>query len=225
MNLEHVGLPFTIQQFLQLFKVYNETIFPLQILFYVLAGTIVYLSLKKIIWSDIIINSIFSFFWLWMGIVYHLLFFSKINKAAYLFSGLFIVQGILFWYFGVITKRLTYRFKFAVPETIGAVLILFALAIYPLLGYFLGHIYPMAPSFGLPCPTTIFTLGALLWIETGIPPPILIVPISWSVIGFSAALQLDMKEDISILIAALITSIGLLMKKKHGRPVPTDSHA
>ena len=79
-------LPFTIEQFLGVFKSYNETIFPLQIFFYLMAGTIVFLSLKTSAWSDKIINSILAFFWLWMGIAYHILFFSTINKSAYLFS-------------------------------------------------------------------------------------------------------------------------------------------
>ncbi len=206
-------LPFNIQQFLQLFRDYNLSVFPLQILFYIFAVAIVYLSIKKLVWSDKAVNLILSFFWLWMGVVYHLLFFSKINKAAYLFGGLFIVQGILFFYFGVLSGRLTYKVKPDKPGLTGAVLVMFALVIYPLLGYFAGHRYPTSPSFGLPCPTTIFTLGFFLWSERKVPLLILIIPILWSIIGFSAALQLGMQEDFSLFIAAITVSVVLLVKK------------
>ena len=210
-----MNLPFNIQQFLQLFKDYNQAVFPLQFLFYLLAIAIIYLSINKNAWSDKTANLIFSFFWLWMGIVYHLLFFSKINYAAYYFSGLFVIQGVLFLVFGVLKKSLAYQFKPSISGWIGSVLIIFALVVYPLLGYFVGHSYPRSPSFGLPCPTTIFTFGIMLWSEKKIPMVILAIPMLWSAIGFSAALRLGMKEDISLLIAALLTIAVIVSQKKH----------
>ena len=81
-----MDLPFTVEQFLQVFRNYNQSIFPLQIFFYLLAVTIIFCSVKRIAGADKIVNSILTFLWLWMGIVYHLLFFTTINKAAYLFG-------------------------------------------------------------------------------------------------------------------------------------------
>jgi hypothetical protein len=46
-----------------------------------------------------------------MGIVYHLVFFTAINKAAYLFGGLFIIQGILFLIYGVLQNKLSFHFQ------------------------------------------------------------------------------------------------------------------
>jgi hypothetical protein len=47
--------------------------------------------------------------------------------------------------------------------TCGALLVFYAMVIYPLLDSVLGHGSPQAPLFGVtPCPTTIFTFG-LLW--------------------------------------------------------------
>jgi len=100
-------LPFSVDEFLQVFKHYNLSVFPAQILLYVLAVVTVILSIKRTISSDRILNLILAFFWLWMGIVYHLLFFTTINKAAYLFGGLFIIEGSLFIYFGIIKKKIS----------------------------------------------------------------------------------------------------------------------
>ena len=188
-------LPFTVEQFLEAFKSYNQSVFPMQIVFYFLALTIILLSIKRITHADRIINVILSIFWLWMGIVYQLLYFAPINKAAYLFGGIFILQGLLFFYQGVLKNKLSYKFRFDKFGWVGALLITFALIIYPFLGYEFGHLYPASPTFGLPCPTTIFTFGILMWFDKKIPISILIIPFIWSIIGFFAALQLGIRED------------------------------
>ncbi len=183
----------------------------MQIAFYLLALTAILLSIKKIAHADRIINVILSFSWLWMGIVYHLLYFAQINKAAYLFGGVFILQGLLFYYQGVLKNKLSYKFRFDKFGWVGALLISYALFIYPFLGYAFGHLYPASPTFGLPCPTTIFTFGILMWFDKKIPLSILIIPFIWSIIGFFAALQLGIREDTGLLIAGIlgITMIAL----------------
>ena len=214
-------LPFTVDQFLQVFRNYNQSIFPLQILFYILAVTIIFLSIKKTAFADKLINTLLAFFWIWMGLIYHFQFFAAINKAAYLFGSLFIIEGMLFLYFGLIRSTLMYRFRWDGPGIIGAVLIAFALVVYPLLGYLFGHIYPASPTFGLPCPTTIFCLGVLLWTREKCPWAILIIPVIWSLIGFSAAIRLGMREDTALPLAG-ITAILILWFQKRKSPT---SHA
>ena len=202
------GLPFTVEQFFAVFKLYNQTVYPIQILFYLLAATVIFLSIRKSPNANRIINAILSFFWLWMGIVYHLIYFTSINSAAYLFGGMFIVQGLLFLYHGVLKDNLPYCFRTDKRGWIGAVLVVFALIIYPILNYLFGHQYPASPTFGLPCPTTIFTIGILMWSEKRLPLYLLIIPFIWSIIGFSAALILGVVEDTSLLIAGLL---GLIL--------------
>ncbi len=206
--------PFTLEQFLEVFKNYNQAVFPMQIVFYLLSAIAMYLTIKPNQISDRLINIIVAFLWVWMGIVYHLLFFTEVNKAAYLFGILFITQGFLFLFIGVFQNKLSYKCsknKFAIT---GCILMLFALIIYPILGYFLGHIYPSSPTFGLPCPTTIFTFGLLLLNIKNTSLTILIIPFVWSIIGFMAAVQFDITEDIGLLVAALLTSALLIHRNK-----------
>lgn len=92
-------IPFTAEQFLQVFKQYNETIWPFQIMLYFFALLAVFFSFIKGKHSQKIISTILSLMWIWMGIVYHILDFSSINKAAYIFGGAFILQEILFFIF------------------------------------------------------------------------------------------------------------------------------
>ena len=206
--------PFTLEQFLEVFKNYNQAVFPMQIVLYLISAVAIYFVIKSNLKSDKIISTILSFLWLWMGIVYHIIFFTTINKAAYLFGGLFIIQGILFLVFGVFQNKLSFNFKKDKYGFAGISLILFALILYPALGYFFGHIYPSSPTFGLPCPTTIFTFGFLILNIKKCPIAILILPFVWSVIGFMAAFQFGIFEDISLIVASLITACLLIYRNR-----------
>jgi len=207
-------IPFSLGDFLNVFNAYNQSIFPLQIIFYLIAFLCIYLLFTENKNTNMVISIVLSFFWLWMGIVYHLIFFSAINKAAYFFGALFIIQGILFTVWGVSKNSLSFEYQKSTNNIAGIILLLYALIIYPVLGYNLGHAYPYSPTFGLPCPTTIFTFGLLLFTNKKIPVYLLIIPLFWSVVGFTAALTLTIYEDIGLLIAGLTTFTFLLISNR-----------
>jgi hypothetical protein len=207
-------IPFTIEQFLAVFKTYNQAVFPMQVVLYLISTIAIYLAIKPNQQSDKVISIILAFFWLWMGIVYHLIFFTAINKAAYLFGALFILQSVLFIYLGVFQNKLSFKLRGDIYGITGIILISFALIIYPILGYFLGHVYPGSPTFGLPCPTTIFTFGLLLLNIKKCPLSILIIPFIWSIIGFQAAFQFGILEDTGLLVSSLVTIYLLLFRNR-----------
>jgi len=208
-------VPFSLGDFLNVFKSYNQTIFPLQIVFYFIAFLSIYFLFTGNKNLNKIISITLSFFWLWMGIVYHIIFFSTINKAAYIFGAFFIIQGIMFAGCGLIRKKLSFGYSKNIYNYIGIVFLLYALIIYPVLGYNLGHSYPYSPTFGLPCPTTIFTFGILLFTNKKMPLHLLIIPLLWSVIGFNAALTLTIYEDTGLLIAGVTAFTLLLISNKN----------
>jgi Family of unknown function (DUF6064) len=210
-----MDLPFSLADFLTVFKTYNQSIYPLQIVFYFAAFACIYLLFTKNKNINKIISIVLSFFWLWMGIVYHIIFFSAINKAAYIFGAFFIMQGIMFAGCGLIRKKLSFEYTKTNENNVGIILISYALIIYPVLGTFLGHSYPYSPTFSLPCPTTIFTFGVFLFANKKVPPHLLFIPLLWSVIGFTAALNLTIYEDIGLLVAGLITFILLLFSNRN----------
>lgn len=205
------NLPFTQAQFLENFSKYNEAVFPMQFVLFVLAIFSVYLAMRRKN-SERVIMGILTFFWLWMGVVYHLTFFTNINKAAFLFGSLFIVQGLLFAFYGVYKKEIFFDFTWNKYSKTGLVFMVFALFIYPILGYFFGHRYPQNPTFGLPCPTTIFSFGMLLLSSNAIKKRIIIIPLLWSFVGFSAALILGIHEDIGLLVVGVLSSALLYIK-------------
>ncbi len=208
-------LPFTIEQFLQVFGNYNLTVWPMQIFLYVLGVVVVILAIRPSNGSNKIISAILSFFWLWMGIVYHLIFFTRINNAAYIFGLIYILQSFLFLFTGVFNSYLSFRLKPDFRGITGIIFVLYALVIYPILGTIAGHQYPNTPIFGLPCPTTIFTFGLLLWTTQRFPKHLLIIPFLWSIIGFSAALSLTIYQDYGLLVAGVFGTILILLRDKN----------
>lgn len=203
-------LPFTVDQFLKVFEQYNQAIWPMQVLAYLLGITAIVFAMKQTRYTSQAISVVLAFFWAWMGIVYHLMYFSTINGAAIGFGILFIIQAIVWLVFGAVRPRLSFRMKINPYSITGMVLIVYAMLIYPIIGTLLGHGYPQSPSFGVaPCPTTIFTFGLLLWTNAKVPKVVLVIPFLWSAIGFTAALLLGIREDVGLLVAGML-SVGLL---------------
>ncbi len=213
-------MPFTLDQFLEVFSQYNNAVFPVQIILFLLAVSCVYLAFKDYNFKNKFIGLILSCLWLWTGLVYHLLFFLIINKGAFLFGLLFIFQAVLFFKFSLINNSLSIKIQKNVFSYLGLTLIVFSLIIYPLLNIVFGHIYPASPTFGLPCPTTIFTFGILLCTDKPFPKYLLVIPVVWSLIGFTASFTFGIYEDIGLLISAIITVPAIIMRDKRYVPKP-----
>ena len=207
-------IPFSKEEFLNIFKSYNLSVWPLQILFILVALVLIYLAVSKKKNSNIIINSVLAFYWMWIGIVYHISFFAEINPAAYIFGVFFITQSVLFLIFGVLKKDLTFSFKKDLAGITGIIFFIYSLVVYPLLSELLGHSYPQSPTFGLPCPTVIFTFGMLLWTDKKVHIYILIVPFLWSIIGMSAAVNLGIWQDTGLLIAGVLGSVIIILRNR-----------
>ena len=207
-------IPFTTVQFLRVFEQYNDAVWPGQVLIYLVGLTAIFLAFKRSAISSKVISLILAFLWLWMGLVYHLIFFIRINGAARLFGALFIVQAIVFIFNGVLRSRLTFRFKSGLQGLIGAALLTYALIVYPLIGIAIGHAYPAGPTFGVPCPTTIFTFGLLLGAGIDLRFYMLIIPVLWSLIGLWAAISLGMYEDLGLVVAAVSAALFVLQNRK-----------
>lgn len=206
-------LPFSVDEFFKVFESYNLSVWPIQFLFYILAVAAVALIYRRSNKASEIVWSILGFFWGWMGLVYHIIFFSSINKAAYFFGATFLVQGFLFLYFGVVKKSIRLTFTLDPAGILALVFIVYALILYPILGYLMGHTYPRTPTLGVPCPTTIFTFGLLLYATNRIPWYLVMVPLLWSIISFSAAVNLSVKEDFGLVVAGAVSALVLLRYK------------
>ena len=207
-------MPFSSEQFLQVFTEYNRGVWPSQLFLNSAALVAVCYAAAGRARSGKVVPLILAALWLWAGVVYHMTFFAAVNKAAYIFGAAFILQALLLVGAGLRGHALSFRFKADACGFAGAVIVAYSLVAYPVLGYFLGHEYPASPTFGAPCPVTIYTFGVLLWAEGRVPARLLLVPLAWSLVGGSAAFELGMAEDFGMTIAAAACAILIASRNR-----------
>lgn len=206
-------LPFTPQEFFNVFARYNDAVWPAPLVLPVLAGLAVFAMTWKWRSSDRIAGGVLAILWFWSGVVYHLIFFREINSLAIGFGLLFLVQAAGFLRGALRRTALHFSAPRTEPRTlVGALVITYALVIYPLLSDLLGHRWPHAPTFGAPCPIVLFTLGLFFWTDASRPRAWLIIPLGWSLVGTSAAVTLSVFEDFALPVVGLLAA-GMLLPR------------
>ena len=209
-------LPFTVREFFEVFARYNAAIWPMQVVLVALAVLCVLLVHTRFALRSRVVSWILAGLWLWTGLAYHLAHFAAINPAARLFGALCLGQGILFAWVGAGGRKLLLDRPAGVPGLVAWVLIAFAIVVYPYVSWLSGHPYMASPTFGAPCPTTIFTFGMLWLARPPLPRYVLAVPLIWSAIGGSAAFALGVRQDLG-LVAAGVSGLWLLLARGHAR--------
>lgn len=209
--------PFSADQFFEVFVAYNTTVWPTQIILVVLAVLSLFLAFRSEPWAGGAIASILATLWAWMAVAYHWAFFSEINPAARLFGAVFLLEAVVLLWIGFRTEGLRFEPHRDLFGIAGTILIAYALIIYPLVGIALGHRYPAQPTFGLPCPTTIFTVGLLLWSKPRVPWLPLVVPLLWSVVGMTAVFYFGVFEDAMLPIATISAPMLVALKNRNER--------
>ncbi len=79
--------------------------------------------------------------------------------------------------------------------------------------------YPEIPTFGVPCPTAILTIGVLLAVRGGPPLSLAVIPAAWAFIGGSAALLFGVWTDYMLLVAG-VSLVGYLVMYRGDRNRP-----
>lgn len=212
-------LPFTTEQFLDVFERMNLAIWPSQVGAYLLGAAALALALRGGALASLIVPALLAGAWGYVGAVYHLVFFAEINPAAWLFGAAFLVQGVLFWE-AAARRRLTFGWVRSPRALLGLGVVAYACVAYPLLGAALGRAWPHAPVFGVaPCPTTIFTFGLLLLARGAVPLRLLVIPLLWALVGASAALHLGVREDLGLVVTGVVASALLLLARRSAPPL------
>ena len=211
-----MDIPFTLEQFYGVFRDYNEAVWPAQLFLVLIALASIMLALRPRRWSGAGVSAILGFLWAWIAIAYHLSFFTRISPAAYVFAAVSMAGAAVFIWQGVIRRRLQFKWMPGMRVYAGVALMVFALVVYPIWSAYVGHGYPATPTFGLPCPTTIFTIGLLAFAVRPTPRSPLVVPVLWCFVGAQAAFFLGLQPDMG-LIAAAVAGIFLLVTARQGQ--------
>jgi hypothetical protein len=138
--------------------------------------------------------------WGWTGLVYHGLFFTSINPAAWLFAGGFLAHGVA-TFASASPSPGSYRLRGSPRSRLAAAFVVYGL-LYPFVAATGGHDIPRLPLFAVPCPLTLFTTGVLLAADTRPSRWLFVIPIAWSLVGGSAAVLLGVIPDLALFAAA-----------------------
>ncbi|MEN8158854.1 MAG: DUF6064 family protein, partial [Myxococcota bacterium] len=142
----------------------------------------------------------------------------------YASGALFIIQSIVFLYFGVTRGSIAYGSEGDTYTIVGIVAIVYAMIVYPIIGYITGHPLPGYPLFGsAPCPVTIFTVGMLLLTNRRMPQLVPIIPLIWGLMGILAVVVFSVWADVGLFAAGIL---GLLILRRNAMmPVSTLARA
>lgn len=217
-------MPFTEEQFFEVFQHYNQAVWPAQLLLYGIAITALILAARRGTAHKRYVAALLAVLWAWMALAYHVAFFRQINPAAILFAAFFIAQAALFVWHGAIRQDVEISPKFSAWRVVGSVLIVYGLLLYPFAAIMIGQRYPAMPTFGLPCPTTIFTLGILMWTRSA-PVILWIIPVLWALIATQVAIQFGVYEDFGLTLAAAIAIVFLFATRRTPRALRTSGAA
>jgi hypothetical protein len=202
-------VPFTANEFLDVFAAYNRAAWPFAVMLWLLTIVVCGPLLLGTSIRGAPPKFLLAAHWLWAGLVYHAAFFTAINPAAWMFAALFVAQGVMF-----IAFRSTYWQTVDVGSSrrgISSLLIVYSL-IYPLVVWADGFAYPRMPTFGVPCPTVVLTIGILLATS---PASVLlsVIPVGWSVIAGTAASLLGVHADFVLPVAGGVLLVDLILRR------------
>ncbi len=197
------------------FTAYNEAIWPVQVALLVLALALVTVALRGGRVSGRMAYAGLTVLWAWCGGVFWFAFYARhAGPVGYLFGAAFLVQAVLFARAALVERASIVQLRADGYGLAGATFIAFALLVYPLLASALGQHYPAQPTFGAPCPMTIFTFGMLLLAAGRVPGHLLAIPFIWSLLGIFPVVRAGVLEDIGLIAAGLV---GLPLLLVHNR--------
>ena len=209
---------FSAEEFFGVLTAYNEAIWPMQAVLLTLAMTTVMLALKDTPTRGKAISALLASLWLWAA-AYELIFFWRVSRFAPLYAITFVVQaGMLLW-FGLKPYGLRFAPRADPFGFSGGLIVTCAVILHPMLALVAGQAFPAIPTFGLPCPIAIFTIGVLMWARPRVHGGLLLIPAVWSVVCLSTILAFGMTEDWLLPVAVGISGTLLLWHNRRHPPM------
>ena len=217
-----MALPFTPVAFFDVFAAYNQRLWPFALALWLLTAYVLVVLTRARPVQPWLIPGLLALHWAWAGLAYHAAFFSRINPAACLFSGLFLLEaGLLLWH-GLGHRRFQVLRSPFFRDVLSWGLIAYAL-VYPAIAHAEGHAFPRMPTFGVPCPTTILTIGFLLAADRSLPRIVGVIPLVWAFIGGSASFLLGVRADLMLLAAGIALAVDMIRPRRvriiGGKPI------
>lgn len=206
------SVPFTVDGFLDVFAAYNEALWPFAAVLWLVTAGVFAAFVAGRPQAPNAARILLAGHWLWSGVMYHAFFFTAINPAAWVFAALFVVQGALLAGWPPSPPAGAAR-PGSARRIISTALIAYGVA-YPLVVWADGFVYPRMPTFGVPCPTVVLTIGFLVAVSTR-SFVLSLVPIAWSLLGLSAVRLFGIHADAVLPVAGAMLAGDLILRRSH----------
>ncbi len=205
-------LLFAPRTYYRLFELYNDEIWPAQILALALGAAIVVLLARGGDWPGRLIAALLAASWLFVAWAFHLERYATINWSAVYFAAGFALQALLLIWTGTIRGRLVLRMDAHPVDRVGLGLFLFALGGQPAIGRLMGRPWVQAEVLGVaPDPTAVATLGLLL-MAGRVPWALMVLPLLWCTVTGATLWTMAAPDALVTPLAALAAVVLALWK-------------
>lgn len=210
---------FSPQTYFRLIELYNNSIWPAQILALILGCTIAALAWRRPNWNGRVISVILAVCWLWVAWAFHLQRFADIHWVATYFAAGFVIQAILIVWVGVVKDRLAINPIDSAIQILGLSIFIFALFVQPLLTAFIGNNWGQAELFAItPDPTVTGTIGVLLLTNINKHWWLIIIPIVWCIVSAATLWVLESMNFIVLVVTGFLALFAILKMPKYSDP-------
>ncbi len=176
-------IPFSRETYFRLFERYNIGVWPAPIIGLVMGLTALVTARRvegRVLRAPFILTAAC---WVWIGWVFQIHWYAPLSWPGIYFGIGFVLQGVLMAV--AVGLRPVGSPDGTAPETVPALwIVVFALALQPLLGLLSGRAWSGLEVFGsAPDPTVVATLGFLLLVRDPLRWLLAIIPLTWCLIS------------------------------------------
>ena len=201
-------LLFSARTYHRLFELYNQAIWPAQILALATGVAIIALLVGTYRHRDRVIAGLLATCWLWIAWAFLHQRYTQINWVAPWIASAFALQALLLVGLGVFAGQVAFAPRGGARFRIAIALIATVIVGYPLLAPLFGRAWTTAEMFGVaPDPTAIATVAALALARGRIRWLLLVVPVLACALGALTQWAMAEPEAIAITAASLLALI------------------
>ena len=219
-------LMFSPRTYYRLFELYNAAIWPAQFVAIALGVAILVLLSRGEPWSGRAVVAALAACWLWVAWAFFALRYDTINWAGSYIAAGFAIEALLLLWVGIARNSLRLRKSSDLAGRAGFAIVLYALAIHPLINMLVGRPLMQVELFGVaPDPTAIATIGV---VAAAHQPHwgLLVIPLLWCAVS-GGTLWTMQSPDALVLPAAAVLALVLAGWKwfwrGHGSSIKSES--
>jgi len=164
------------------FEIYNQSIWPLQIVALLFSLFILYALWKKPAWAGQVMSGLLIVSWSWVAWAFLYQRFYQIHVVADWYALCFFLQAGLFTWYGVRKDRFNMITSNQSRLYIGYLLLLVSIIFYPFIAMLSDRDWMQFEMFAVaPDPTVLATLAILIIFKA--PKVLYVIPISWVIVS------------------------------------------